>query len=199
MARRALVPAAGIVLALAALSTLLAFRQREPPLPVLGTLSPFALTGHDGRPLTLERLRGHPFVANFIFTRCAGICPAMTARLAQVQGRLPAGVAIVSFTVDPENDTPEVLARYARDFHAGPRWTFATGAKQALYDLATRDFKLAAVELPRDQQQGGDGPFVHSGKLVLVDGAGRIRGYYDSDERQAVERLVADAGRLEAL
>jgi protein SCO1/2 len=197
VAARALAPAAAVVLALGALATALALRPRPEPLPVLGRLSPFALTGHDGHALTLESLRGHAFVANFMFTRCAGICPAMTARLAQLQGRLPEGVAIVSFTVDPQHDTPEVLARYARDFHAGPAWTFATGPKQTLYDLATRDFKLTAVELAPDQRQDGDGPFVHSGKLVLVDGAGRIRGYYDSDDSQAVARLLGDIARAE--
>ncbi len=169
---------------------------RRPPLPVLGALSDFALTGHDNRPVSLRTLRGRPFVADFIFTTCAGFCPAMTARLAQLQKRFPAGVAIVSFTVDPEHDTPEVLARYAQDFGAGPRWRFATGRREALYSLATEGFRLAALEIPKQQQQAGtDGPFLHSSKFVLVDGAGRIRGYYDSEDSQALERLVADAAR----
>lgn len=121
----------------------------------------------------------------------------MTARMVQIQKRLPPGVAQVSFTVDPDNDSPEVLARYAQDFHAGPGWSFVTGPKQALYTLATEGFKLAAMEMPKDQQQPGDGPFLHSGKLVLVDRAGRIRGYYDSDDNAAVERLIADSGRTD--
>lgn len=198
MARRAFPLAAGIAAALAALVTFLTFRQRPEPLPVLGSLPPFSLTAHDGSTLTLDGLRGNPFVADFIFTRCAGLCPAMSARLSEIQTRLPAGARIVSFTVDPEHDTPEVLARYARELHAGPNWSFATGPRQALYSLAAGGFKLAAMEMPKDQPQSGDGPFLHSGKLVLVDGSARIRGYYDSEDREAVLRLVADAARVSA-
>ncbi len=162
-------------------------------------LPEFALEGHDGQPLSLETLRGRPFVADFIFTSCAGLCPAMTARMAQLQQRLPPGVATLSFTVDPKHDTPEVLARYARDFGAGPSWRFATGRREALYRLATEGFKLAAMEVPKDQQQPGtDGPFLHSSKFVLVDGVGRIRGYYDSEDSEALEQLLGDAARCEA-
>jgi protein SCO1/2 len=172
-----------------------AYTHRPPP-PVLGALPEFALTGHDNQPVSLGTLRGRPFVADFIFTTCAGFCPAMTSRLAQLQKRLPAGVTIVSFSVDPEHDTPEVLARYAQDFGAGPTWRFATGRREALYSLATEGFRLAALEIPKEQQQPGtDGPFLHSSKFVLVDGAGRIRGYYDSEDSRALERLVADAAR----
>jgi protein SCO1/2 len=178
---------------------LLACQRRAPALPVLGTLPEFVLAGHDGQPVSLASLRGHPFVADFIFTTCAGLCPAMTARMAQLQKQLPPGVAIVSFTVDPGHDTPEVLARYARDFGAGPAWRFATGSREVLYALATEGFKLAAMEVPKDQQQTGtDGPFLHSSKFVLVDGAGQIRGYYDSEDSQALERLIADAVRSES-
>jgi protein SCO1/2 len=174
-----------------------AVARRSPPLPVLGTLPAFALVGQDRQPVTRETLSGRPFVADFIFTTCAGVCPAMTARMAQLQARLPQDVALVSFTVDPVHDTPDVLARYAADFKAGPRWRFATGPREALYGLATEGFKLAAMELPQDQRQpAGDGPFLHSSKFVLVDGAGRIRGYYDSEERAALETLLSDVRAL---
>lgn len=135
-------------------------------------------------------------MADFIFTRCGGICPGMTARMAQLQAQLDARVAFVSFSVDPEHDTPEVLAAYARDFKAGPGWTFVTGPRAELYALATDGFRLAALELPEAERQGGDGPFVHSAKFVLVDGQARIRGYYDSDETGALAQLVRDVGRL---
>jgi len=187
-------PLAGLGLALTLAGAVLAYLHRAPALPVFGALPDFVLAGHDGQPVSLTELRGRPFVADFIFTRCAGVCPAMTARLAQLQKRLPPGVAIVSFSVDPEHDTPEVLARYARGFGAGPKWRFATGNREALHRLATEGFKLAAMEIPKDQQQAGtDGPFLHSSKFVLVDGVGQIRGYYDSEDTQALERLVGDA------
>ena len=168
--------------------------NRRPPLPLLGALPGFALVDQSGQPFTHETLRGRPYVADFIFTTCGGLCPAMTARMAQLQSRLPDSVALVSFTVDPAHDTPEVLARYAADFKAGPRWHFATGPRDAVYGLATRGFMLAAMEIPAEQRRAGDdGPFLHSSKFVLVDGAGGIRGYYDSEDRTALERLVEDA------
>jgi len=173
-----------------------AIRARPQPLPELGSLPEFQLTGHDGKPLARASLLGRPFVADFIFTRCGGICPAMTARMAQLQRRVDPRVRLVSFSVDPEHDTPEVLARYARDFGAGPGWVFVTGPRAELHALATDGFHLAAMEIPPDQRQGGDGPFLHSGKFVLVDGQGRIRGYYDSEEPGELAQLERDAARL---
>lgn len=196
MARRALLL---LALALVAGLSALARRSQPEPLPEFGSLPDFSLIAHDGRPLGLSSLAGRPFVADFIFTRCGGICPAMTARMAQLQARLRGQARLVSFSVDPEHDTPEVLARYARDFKAGPDWVFVTGARSALHALATDGFHLAAMEVPPDQRQAGDdGPFLHSGKFVLVDSRGRVRGYYDSEETAELTRLIRDAGRLAA-
>lgn len=176
-----------------------ALRSRPSPLPDLGSLPPFSLTAHTGRPLSSEDLRGHVWVADFIFTRCAGICPAMTSRMARLQDEIPAGARLVSFTVDPQHDGPDVLARYARDFHAGQAWLFATGPQQALYCLATQGFRMEALEVAPDQRAaGGDGPFLHSSRFVLVDASGRIRGYYDSADEAAVRRLAQDLRRLAA-
>jgi protein SCO1/2 len=175
-----------------------AFKARSaPPLPVLGTLPAFSLTTQASQPLTRADLEGHPWVAAFIFTRCAGICPAITSRMARLQHEVPAGTRLVSFSVDPRHDTPEVLARYARDFHAGPDWLFVTGTQEALFSLAVAGFKLGASEVPPEQQAaGGDGAFLHSSKLVLVDGGGQLRGYYDSADEAAVRRLLGDLRRL---
>lgn len=164
---------------------------------MLGTLPAFSLTTQAGRPLIRADLEGRPWVAAFIFTRCAGICPAMTSRMARLQHEVPAGTRLVSFSVDPRHDTPEVLTRYAHDFHAGPDWLFVTGTQEALFALAVDGFKLGASEVPSDQQAaGGDGAFLHSSKLVLVDGTGQLRGYYDSTEEAAVRDLLSDLGRL---
>jgi protein SCO1/2 len=138
-------------------------------------------------------------VADFIFTQCAGACPAMTARMARLRRELPAGVRSVSFTVDPGHDTPPALARYAAGFGADDGWLFVTGAQKDLYDLSTAGFKLAAMEVPPAQREtGGDGPFLHSSKFVLVDGQGVVRGYYDSTDDKAVRALVSDARALRA-
>jgi protein SCO1/2 len=150
------------------------------------------------RAVGLADLRGQPWVADFIFTQCAGACPAMTARMARLRRELPAGVRSVSFTVDPGHDTPAALGRYAAGFGADEGWLFLTGAQKDLYLLSTGGFKLAAMEVPPDQRDaaGGDGPFLHSSKFVLVDGAGVVRGYYDSTDEGAVRSLVADARAL---
>lgn len=182
--------------ALAASLAVAARRGRPEPLPELGALPAFDLIDQHGRSLTREELASGPFVADFIFTRCAGVCPGMTARMGQLDRALPAAIGLVSFTVDPEHDTPDVLARYARDFGASPRWRFASGSRAALHRLATEGFRLAAMEVPEGQRHGGDGPFLHSAKFVLVDAASRIRGYYDSEDRDDLERLAADARRL---
>jgi len=173
--------------------------RATPEPPRLGTLPDFRLVERSGRPVALADLRGPPGVADFIFTQCAGACPAMTARMARLRRELPAGVRSVSFTVDPGHDTPAALARYATTFGADEGWLFLTGPQKDLYLLSTGGFKLAAMEvLPAEREAGGDGPFLHSSKFVLVDGAGLVRGYYDSTDEQAMRALVADAAVLQA-
>ncbi|HET6897407.1 MAG TPA: SCO family protein [Vicinamibacteria bacterium] len=172
---------------------------RGTPPPHLGSLPDFRLTERSGRPLSRADLRGRPWVADFIFTQCGGACPAMTARLARLRREIPADVTFVSFTVDPGHDTPEVLSRYAASFRADETWRFVTGPAPDLYALSVGGFKLAAMEVPPgDQAAGGDGPFLHSSKFVLVDGEGGIRGYYDSTDEQAMRALVADAAAVRA-
>ena len=115
---------AGIVAGVAALRR----SPAEPPPPVLAELPDFSLQERGGRAVGRSDLLGRAWVADFIFTRCAGSCPAMTARLARLQRELPADVALVSITVDPEHDTREVLAQYAAAHHVdGERWRLATG------------------------------------------------------------------------
>jgi protein SCO1/2 len=165
----------------------------------MGSLPEFRLTERSGRPLALADLRGRPWVADFIFTRCGGACPAMTARMARLRREIPTDVPFVSFSVDPAHDTPEVLSRYAVTFRADESWRFLTGPPKEVYDLSVGGFKLAAMEVPpAEQAAGGDGPFLHSSKFVLVDAEGVIRGYYDSTDEEAMRRLVADAGAVRA-
>jgi protein SCO1 len=164
--------------------------------PRLFTLPEFTLVERSGRPATLSVLRGRPWIADFIFTRCAGVCPAMTARMAALHTRLAgAPVRFVSFSVDPGNDTPEILARYAAAAGAGADWWFVTGPMRDLHALSTEGFKLAAMENAPGAETA-DGPFLHSSKFVLVDGEGAIRGYYDSEDEVALRALEADARRL---
>ena len=169
-----------------------------PRLPVLGTLPAFRLTDQAGHPFGSQDLEGRAWVASFIFTRCATICPNITARMARIQDRtrnLGAAFHLVSFSVDPEFDTPERLAAYARGHRASPRlWSFLTGPDAEVKEAVVNGLKIA---VGREKSDDGrfDGIF-HGSHLVLVDQRGRVRGYYDSDDRDVVEQVVRDAGLL---
>ena len=190
----------GAILVAAGAVAVVAARARPAPEPPrLGSLPDFRLVERSGRPLSLADLRGRPWVADFIFTQCGGACPAMTARMARLRRDVSPEVQFVSFTVDPAHDTPEVLARYAATFRADEGWRFVTGPAKDLYALSVAGFKLAAMEVPPGEQAaGGDGPFLHSSKFVLVDGAGVIRGYYDSTDEAAMRTLAEDTAALRA-
>jgi protein SCO1/2 len=171
--------------------------RRAEALPIYGVLPSFSLVDRSGHTLTRDDLRGAPWIADFIFTRCAGVCPGLTARMARLQDLLPDEVRLVSFTVDPEHDDTAALARYAQEFHARPRWAFLTGPRETLYRVAIDGFKLEAMEVSgAERRTAGDGPFLHSSKLVLVDRRGRVRRYYDSEEKGVLERVAAEARQL---
>ena len=154
--------------------------------PVLSALPSFALTDASGRLVRSAELRG-PWLADFIFTSCSGQCPTMTERMRSVGRRLP-GLKLVSFSVDPE-DTPERLSEFARRTGAG--WLFLTGRPGEVRRLCREGFKL-----PVEDGGAGGEAILHSRYFVLVDGRGRVRGYYDSDDASAFERLARDAGAL---
>ncbi len=175
-----------------------ALRTRvPPPPPVLGTLPAFQLTDQDDQPFGSRDLAGRVWVASFIFTRCDTACPSITRQMARIQGRarnLEPALHLVSFSVDPEHDTPARLAAYARAHRASPRmWTFLTGSNDAVRDTVQKGLRVSM-----SQQEGDPSPagISHGTHLVLVDGAGRIRGYYDPGEPGAVDRVVRDAALL---
>ena len=156
----------------------------EPP-PVLSQLPTFSLVGMDGKPYGSAELRGQVYVANFFFTSCRSICPAIMKGMSRLQDgfaqRNIRGIRLVSISVDPEHDTPEVLREYAKGLSVDPeRWTLLTGDPERVRQLVVFGFKTPVVSAP----PGGPGPIdiAHTGKLVLVDGFGRIRGYYGADE-----------------
>ncbi len=173
-------------------------RARSQPLPQLGSLPDFSFTREDGSAWGSAQLRGHPFVANFIFTRCPTVCPAFTRKMARVQkdtDRFGPGLQLVSFSVDPTYDTPARLAEYAQKHGANPaRWSFLTGDYNRLKDTVVNSFKIS---MGRESMDEADvlGIF-HGNHFVLVDGTGEIRGYYESADDEAFERLLRDAARL---
>jgi protein SCO1/2 len=164
--------------------------HRAPPSPpVLGAFPDFALTDQRGRTVRAADLRGHAWVADFVFTRCPSICPRLTEKMAGLAASPGArDLRFVSFSVDPSYDTPAVLAEYAAAHHAD--WTFLTGPV-GVVDAVAAGAKLA---LERDPTKPAPEAILHGTHFLLIDAAGQIRGYYDSADDAALARLVDDAG-----
>lgn len=165
-------------------------------LPVLGLVPDFRLTERSGSAVSRSDLGGSPWVADFIFTRCGSLCPLLTSRMARLQTALGAAVEevrLVSFSVDPGHDTPEVLRVYAERFHAHPTsWLFLTGERDALYSLIGSGFHLAVQERPADSSDDVADLIAHSDRFVLVDARFRIRGYYAATEEEGFSALLRD-------
>jgi protein SCO1/2 len=161
-------------------------RLKAPPrLPVLLTVPPFSLTNQAGDVVTLEDLRDQNWLADIIFTRCAGPCPEMTRKMADLQRSLPQDTPLrfVTLTTDPAYDTPAVLGVYSRKFEAQPgRWHFLTGSKKQIADLAVKGLKLTALDKEESARQAPEDLFVHSTLFVLVDRRSRVRGVFESDD-----------------
>lgn len=163
-------------------------------LPVYGEVPAFTLVDQQGRPVSGEALRGSVWVADFIFTRCAGQCPMMSAQMARLAALLAhrPGVRLVSFTVDPAWDTPEVLARYAAQYRTSDAaWSFLTGDEATIRRLCREGFRVALSEQGTEAE-----PITHSTRLVLVDRRGHIRGYYDATDEAAMRQLRHDLRRV---
>jgi protein SCO1/2 len=153
------------------------------PLPVLGTVSEFRLTNQLSQPISLNDLRGHVWVADIIFTRCAGPCLTMSRHMKELQGALPpsSNTRLISLTTDPRFDVPPVLEQYAQRFKADPkRWMFLTGTQQEIANVASNSLRLAAVEkLPEERESAVD-LFIHSTIFVVVDKKGQLRGIFET-------------------
>ena len=162
-----------------------------------GTVPNFSLVERSGKAITLADLRGSIWIADFIYTTCTDTCPMQTAEMAQLleQWKDKAGLKLVSFSVDPEKDTTEVLSRYADRYKADSiRWLFLTGAKEDMTRLVQEGFKLSAV--PVANAESSESIIMHSPRFVLIDKQAEIRGYYDSRDPQALERLKKDVATL---
>ncbi len=166
------------------------------------TVPPFRFVNENGRVITDRDLEGKILVVDFFFTRCTSICPKMTAHMQGLQLELNdpdkrdayEDVVLLSHTVDPEHDTPEVLRAYARRHEADTtRWIFLTGDAKAIYRQGNTGYLLTALEDSLDPEG-----FVHSERFVLVDKRRHIRGQYDGTSRADVGRLTTDLKMLVA-
>jgi protein SCO1/2 len=168
-----------------------ALRQRT--VSSYGAVPAFQLVNQNGQAFGSAQLAGKIWIADFIYTTCPGPCPMISSRMSELQKPFEkSDVHLVSFSVDPEKDTPQVLRGYAEKLQADPaRWDFLTGPKSAIYKLSHDGFKLAVSDGSNER-----GIPVHSTRMVLVDRHGQIRGYYDATEADAVTKLLADANHL---
>ncbi|MBV8608541.1 MAG: DUF420 domain-containing protein [Singulisphaera sp.] len=160
-------------------------------------LGAFRLVERSGRVVTDADLADRVWVAAFIFTRCPMSCPRITSVMKGLGGKLAdTGVQLVSLSVDPAYDTPEVLADFARRYGADPdRWWFLTGRKADIERLVVERFKLGLETGGRDDHAKGAEAILHSPWLALVDRGNKVVGYFDSNDPEAVSKLLGRARR----
>ena len=180
--------------------------RRSPEPPVYWAAPAFALVDHEGDSLRSGDIAGTAWIASFVFTHCTSVCPVITRTMAGLRDSLEAHqllgrrIRLLSFSLDPVRDTPEVLRKYAGEFGGSPpgEWAFLTGGQpEATLRLVSQGFHLAVQPLPATPADSESGyQIMHSTRLVLVDGEGQIRGLYQANEPEAMERLATDLRRV---
>ncbi len=172
-------------------------RARKVDLPVLTEVPAFMMRDQANRPVSPAELRGSPFIADFIFLSCTTSCPKLTARMKTLHDRIKqknSTIRLVSITVDPENDDPPALAKYASEHGADPKvWSFLTGPIEQLDGVVVKGFKMQYEKIKPVDPDTTIVNIMHGDWFVLVDGKGRIRGYYDTTEQEKLDGILADA------
>jgi protein SCO1/2 len=180
--------------------------QQVRPLPVIGPVADFTLTNQDDKVTTLADLTNRVWVADIIFTRCAGPCPRLTVQMKSLQDKLPAAsnARLVTLTTDPEFDTPAVMKklgeRAGADFN---RWRFLTGSKREIAQLASGSLKLSAVPVKLEEQKDPADLFIHATLFVVVDKHARLRAYFETggegvDWKSVQPKILETIRRLES-
>lgn len=173
-------------------------------LPILFDAPAFSLTNQNNQPVSNTAYLGKPWVAAFIYTNCTSACPMVSGRMSALQDKVGStGVKMVSFTVDPVRDTPDVLRAYAEKFNADlTKWSFLTGtpaqmrAIEEAFHVRIPDDKIA--EMNKGATQPVTANELHSDQFMLIDAKGRVRGVYDSKDDLRMTTLQQDAARLSA-
>lgn len=154
------------------------------------TVKPFLFVDQYNATVTEETVKGKIYVTDFFFTTCQSICPIMSKQLERVYQKFHnnSQVLILSHTVEPEEDSVNVLMDYAR-LHGvkDTRWLFLTGDKKHLYEMARKSYLLNS-----DDGKGDADDFIHTQNFALVDKELRLRGFYDGTDSLEVSRLITD-------
>jgi protein SCO1/2 len=193
-------------LLLVVLPSFMRMRERAaPPIPMLGTVANFTLTNQDGRAISLADLKGKVWVADIIFTRCAGPCLKMTRQMRELQQALPADgkAELITLSTDPDYDRPAVLKTFAGRFGADhSNWQFLTGSTMDIFRLATESLKLTALPKPPETRENPQDLFIHSTLFVIVDKNAQLRGVFETsgeriDPREVQKEILSVVERLE--
>jgi len=178
-------------------------RPKTSDLPVLGQVPAFTMPDQTGRMVSDESLRGQVLVVDFFYASCTTSCPKLTGRMLAVQDAIASReiadgrslpVHLISITLDPANDTPDVLAAYAGRVGADPlRWSFLSGRSEDLNRVVVSGFKYS---FERADPSAGIGAIMHGEWLVLVDATGALRGYYAASDSERMSALAEDTARL---
>ena len=164
-------------------------RGVEIPDTIYHRIREFKLQSNTGDSIGIPTDSNQITIVNFFFTRCKSFCPAMNAAMARVVAEFPDNrmLKFYSISVDPKYDTPNVLNQYAQTLKADPkRWSFLTGDKEFIFELARRDFLVDALLAPENKKED----IVHSPMLILIDPDRKIRGFYDSTRKEQVDKLI---------
>ena len=192
-------------LALAYLMSLAEFK-RQHALPMIGPVAAFTLTNQDGKATTLANLSNRVWVADIIFTRCAGPCPVITGHMKSLEDALPktSEARLVTLTTDPDYDSPAMMKKYGERFGADfNRWMFLTGTKAEIGALGAGSLKLSAMPVPVAARTNAVDLFIHTTIFVIVDKHARLRGSFETtgdgvNWKNAVRpRIVAAVRQLE--
>jgi protein SCO1/2 len=172
-------------------------RPQLEPLPVLGQLPNFELLDQNNQKINFSSYRGNVVIVNFIFTSCPDVCPLLSAQMAKIQERTATAggsIKLVSISVDPQTDTPAVLAKYATKFNARrAQWAFLTGPLKQIEDTVVGSFKVAMKARDPDTSLMD---VTHSEKFVLIDQIGQIRAYRSASNNEDINLLLKDVAML---
>lgn len=161
------------------------------------SLPDFELKDQTGKMISLDDLKGKVWIAGFVYSRCHSTCPIVSATMAALRDRLPADVELVSFSVDPRHDTPEVLSQYAALYKAdAERWHFLTGDEETIYRVLREGFQVG-VEPNTDPRTISQDLVIHSNRIAVVDRDGVVRFNYDSQDSSPIERIADAVTRIQ--
>lgn len=161
---------------------------------IYNTIPAFSFVNQEGDTVSEKIVEGKIYVADFFFTTCPTICPIMKRQMIKVfqQFKGNPDVMILSHTIDPEHDTPQVLNTFAKDLGIeGTQWQFLTGSKEKIYEIGQKKYMSTLKE-----EKTAEGGYLHSGAFILVDKEKHVRGMYDGTTEEGTQKLIVDLRRL---